>query len=61
MIENTKSYIHSECGAVTVDWIVLTATLIGLSVAVAAIIAKPTLDKSTGLSAAIEARTPGEF
>ena len=29
-----KSFIQSEAGAVTVDWVVLTAGLVGLSLAV---------------------------
>jgi hypothetical protein len=33
-----KSFAHSESGAVTVDWVVLTAALVGLGLAVMAVV-----------------------
>ncbi len=54
-------FIHSERGAVTVDWVVLTAAIIGLSVAIMTTIGNPVLDKSTGIGATIKTRTLGYF
>lgn len=34
----------SECGAVTVDWVVLTAAIVGLGVSVVAYVSTGTLD-----------------
>ena len=61
MIITIRQYIRSESGAVTVDWVVLTAAILGISVAVMGIVAKPTLNTSSGIGATIEARKPGEF
>jgi Flp pilus assembly pilin Flp len=33
-----KNFAHSESGAVTVDWVVLTAALVGLGLAVMAVV-----------------------
>jgi Flp pilus assembly pilin Flp len=46
-----KKYRRDESGAVTVDWVVLTAALVGLGVGVIAVIAQGATDKSTGLGA----------
>ena len=35
----TKTFLRSEQGAVTVDWVVLTAALVGLSLAVMGVVA----------------------
>lgn len=44
-----KNFIRDECGAVTVDWVVLTAAIVGLGVAVITTISRGALDTSTGL------------
>ena len=46
-----KKYRRDESGAVTVDWVVLTAALVGLGVGVIAVIAQGATDTSTGLGA----------
>ncbi|MEM8692810.1 MAG: hypothetical protein AAGG57_13120 [Pseudomonadota bacterium] len=33
MLQKVKSFLSSECGAVTVDWVVLTAAIVGLVIA----------------------------
>lgn len=35
---NLKTFIHSDSGAVTVDWVVLTAALVGLGLATTAVV-----------------------
>ncbi|MGP9791374.1 hypothetical protein [Roseinatronobacter sp. NSM] len=39
-----KKFIFCESGAVTVDWVVLTAALVGLGVSVIAYVSTGTLD-----------------
>jgi len=43
-------FIRSEDGAVTVDWVVLTAAVVGLGVAVVVTVANGTLSHSSGLN-----------
>ena len=51
------TFILQEDGAVTVDWVVLTAAVVGLGFAVIATIAGGALDHSYGLGAHLDART----
>jgi len=44
-------FLHDDNGAVTVDFVVLTAMVIGLGVVVITTIAQGALDHSTGLGA----------
>ena len=44
-------FVADESGAVTVDWVVLTAAIVGLGVLVITSIARGTTDMSTGLNA----------
>ena len=44
-----KKFLTSESGAVTVDWVVLTAAIVGLGVVVITTVADGALDHSTGL------------
>ena len=44
-----KKFLTSESGAVTVDWVVLTAAIVGLGVIVITTVANGALDHSTGL------------
>lgn len=44
-------FITSEDGAVTVDWVVLTAAIVGLGVIVITTIGRATTDMSTGVNA----------
>jgi len=49
-------FLQSEDGAVTVDWVVLTAAIVGLGVAVIGTVSDGALDHSSGLGAHIEAQ-----
>jgi Flp pilus assembly pilin Flp len=53
MLKFIKSFRDQDDGAVTVDWVVLTAAIVGLSVAVIAIVADGATDQSTGVGAAL--------
>ncbi len=45
-----NKFLASEDGAVTVDWVVLTAAIVGLGVIVITTIANGALDHSSGLN-----------
>jgi len=49
-------FLKSEDGAVTVDWVVLTAAIVGLGVAVIGSVSNGALDHSSGLGAHLEAQ-----
>lgn len=51
MFKFIKSFRAKEEGAVTVDWVVLTAAIVGLAVALIAMIAAGATDKSTSVGA----------
>ena len=53
MLRFIKSFRYQDDGAVTVDWVVLTAATVGLSVAVIALVADGAMDHSTGVGAAL--------
>ena len=57
MLKFIKSFRDQDDGAVTVDWVVLTAAIVGLSVAVIAIVADGATDHSTGVGAALSDQT----
>ncbi|RYG92920.1 hypothetical protein EU803_02095 [Loktanella sp. IMCC34160] len=44
-------------GAVTVDWVVLTAAVVGLGIAVVTTIGKGALDQSTGVGARLSVQS----
>lgn len=44
-------FIQDENGAVTVDWVVLTAAIVGLGIAVIGSVSQGALDQSTSLGA----------
>ncbi|MEM9425193.1 MAG: hypothetical protein AAGA06_00685 [Pseudomonadota bacterium] len=52
------NFISSEDGAVTVDWVVLTAAIVGLGIAVIGTVAAGTTDVSSGLGAVLEDADP---
>ncbi|WP_281983711.1 hypothetical protein [Thalassorhabdomicrobium marinisediminis] len=56
-----KSFRACDDGAVTVDWVVLTAALVGLPILVATFIGQAAADKSTDLGAQIATVTAVEF
>ncbi len=45
-----KTFIHSESGAITVDWVVLTGALVGLGLAATAVVIQGTEDLSNDTS-----------
>lgn len=45
-----KTFAKSESGAVTVDWVVLTAALVGLGLAVMAVVSTGVEDLSTSIA-----------
>ena len=51
MLKYLKSFRTDDDGAVTVDWVVLTAAIVGLAVALIAIIGAGATDKSTSVGA----------
>ncbi len=59
MMNFIKNFRNDECGAVTVDWVVLTAAVVGLAVAAYSSI-KTGATQLTGETATyLEGRTPG--
>ena len=56
-----KQFIQSEDGAVTVDWVVLTAAIIGLGLVVLTLIAAGTTNVSSGVGASLSSATPAEL
>ncbi len=48
-----KKFGRDENGAVTVDWVVLTAAIVGLGIAVISTVAQGALNQSTGVGAYI--------
>ena len=51
MSQLTKNFCKSDDGAVTVDWVVLTAAIVGLGIAVIASVSAGALNHSAGLGA----------
>ncbi len=51
MFNFIKKFRAQDDGAVTVDWVVLTAAIVGLAVALIAVIAAGATDKSTSVGA----------
>ncbi|NKX44193.1 hypothetical protein [Roseicyclus persicicus] len=60
MITYLKTFATSESGAVTVDWVVLTAALVGLGLAVMAVVSGGVQDLSGEVQAALGATDPGD-
>ncbi len=56
-----KTFRADEDGAVTVDWVVLTAAIVGLGIGVIAVVSQGALDKSSGLGANVSAQTIGSY
>ena len=49
-----KNFIASESGAVTVDWVVLTAALVGLGLAVMGVVSTGVESASTDINGALD-------
>ena len=45
-----NQFLQDDDGAVTVDWVVLTAAIVGMGVAVVTTVANGALDQSSGLN-----------
>ena len=54
-----KQFCHDESGAVTVDWVVLTAAVVGLAVAGAAAVKTGVVTLSSTISTDVGATTTG--
>ena len=61
MNDMIKRFVSDESGAVTVDWVVLTAAIVGLGVAVIGTISGGALDQANGLGANLAARTIASY
>ena len=48
-----KNFAKSESGAVTVDWVVLTAAIVGLGLAVMAVVSNGVEDLSTDIEGSL--------
>ena len=58
----TYTYVEKdEDGAVTVDWVVLTAAIVGLGVTIAAAVASGTLEGKNSITTAIDGVSIGAF
>ena len=55
-----KSFWKNDCGAVTVDWVVLTAFLVGLAIAVVSIISIGARAPANGLNATLATDVVGD-
>ena len=53
-----KAFLASESGAVTVDWVVLTAALVGLGLAVMAVVSSGVGDLSNDMADELESQAP---
>ncbi|MEL6167201.1 MAG: hypothetical protein AAFR35_00825 [Pseudomonadota bacterium] len=54
MINRFTRFLEKEDGAITVDWVVLTAAMVGFGVAIVAMISASATDVSTGIGAYVE-------
>ena len=59
MIHKLKNFFADETGAITVDWVVLTAALIGMVIGIFAFFNGPTGNVATAIGDAIGAMTVG--
>ena len=57
-MEMIKSFAKSESGAVTVDWVVLTAAIVGLGLAVMAVVSGGIEDLSTNIAGTLSNTNP---
>lgn len=55
LFANIKSFAADESGAVTVDWVVLTAAIVGLGIAVIASVRGGVEDLGTAIATALDA------
>lgn len=48
-----RKFCTDETGAITVDWVVLTAAIVGLAIAVIVLVVSGATDTATGLGAVL--------
>lgn len=58
MLKHSKSFVKDECGAVTVDWVVISAAVVGMAILVYNQINGPTGTVSTTVGQALIDTTP---
>ena len=61
MLNRLKNFAASEDGAVTVDWVVLTAAVVSLAVAIVFAIQGPTDNVGDGVGTYLTDGVPGGF
>ncbi|MBU2992004.1 hypothetical protein Q4555_14965 [Octadecabacter sp. 1_MG-2023] len=61
MFNYFKTFRADEDGAVTVDWVVLTACIVGLGIAVLTVVGEGTMELSRKLSAQLSAQTIANY
>ncbi|MBM7068214.1 Flp family type IVb pilin [Actibacterium sp. 188UL27-1] len=61
MLNTFKNFINDEDGAVTVDWVVLTAAIVGLGIAVLASVSGGVLNLSSEISSALSDTTIASY
>jgi Flp pilus assembly pilin Flp len=61
MINFIKNFRNDESGAVTVDWVVLTAAVVGLAVAAYSSIQTGATNMTAATSSYMDSQTPGSF
>ncbi len=59
MLLNLRRFLRDDCGAVTIDWVVLTAAMASFGVAIAAIITTAAIDPAEGVGAKLESMEVG--
>lgn len=57
MLNFLKSFANDEAGAVTVDWVVLTAAIVGVGVAVLAAVSDSTLTMAKTIETGLAVKT----
>ncbi|MGX9856069.1 hypothetical protein ACR03S_11590 [Limimaricola variabilis] len=57
MLNFIKTFARDEAGAVTVDWVVLTAAVVGLGVAIMGQVASGTKDMAASISTELSTTT----
>lgn len=59
MVIFLRGFHRNESGAITVDWVVLTAALVGMALGIVAIISTAAQDPADGLGANLADQTVG--
>ncbi|NCO85579.1 MAG: hypothetical protein GW886_02985 [Rhodobacterales bacterium] len=59
MTKFLKRFRQEESGAVTVDWVVLTAAMVGMAIGVVTIVRTAATDPAESVGAALTAQTVG--